>query len=99
MVRKKQRSKEKVTALGLLLSATLIAAAGGAIALVDTSSGSPAGEASSAEVGEARDDATSAVGASETAESDAEARDATAPEAKTRTPQRAKTPKAGNRRL
>ena len=98
MVRKKQRSKEKVTALGLLLSATLIAAAGGAIALVDTSSGSPAGEASSAEVGEAREDATSAVGASETAESDAEARDA-APEAKTWTPQRAKTPKAGNRRL
>lgn len=98
MVRKKRRSKEKVTALGLLLSAMLIAAAGGAIALVDTSSGSPAGDSVPAEVGEVREDGATAS-STETVDSDAEARDTTSPEATTRMPQRAKTPKAGNRRL
>lgn len=95
MVRKKG-SQEKVVALGLLLSSMLIAVAAGAIALVDAGPSSPDPPA---EVGEASGDAVSAVGASEAAESDAEARDTTAPEAKTPMPQRTKTPRAGKRRL
>lgn len=99
MVRRKQRSKDRITAMGLLLSSLLIAAAGGAIALVDADSELPAGNPPAA-VGEARQDAGPPTDGSETASSDAEVRETAAPQAETtQASQRTKTTKPGNRRL
>lgn len=99
MVRRKQRSKDRITAMGLLLSSLLITAAGGAIALVDMNSELPAG-APPSEVGEVRKDAARPADGSETPGSDAEARETASPEAgPTQASRPTKAPKADNRRL
>lgn len=98
MVRRKQRSKNRITAMGLLLSFMLIAAAGGAIALGDTGAQSPPAEPR-AEVDEVRENVAPPASGSETAKSRAEVGETAAPDANARAPRRAKTTKAGNRRL
>lgn len=96
MVRRKQRSKNRITAMGLFLSFMLIAAAGGAIALGDTGRPVAPGRA---EVDEVHENVAPAASGSETAKSRAEAGETAAPDANARAPRRAKTTKAGNRRL